>query len=152
MSQLDVSQLDFARLSPGDFARLVKETPKTELTEAMSGELRGRVLDEIFTRMTEQFLPEKAGSKRAVVHWRITGRPDGDQDEYELVIADATCTVNTPPQHEPRVTITLDAVEFLRLVSGNASSTTMFFTRKLTLNGDLGLGSGLISMFDIPKP
>lgn len=149
---IDVNELDFAQLSPAEFARLVKETSRTELTELMSGELRCRVLDEIFARMRQQFLPEKAGSRRAVVHWNVTGRSDGGRDTYELVIADGACTVNQPPQEEPRVTVTLDGVEFLRLVSGNASSTTMFFTKKLTLDGDLGLGAGLTNMFDIPKP
>lgn len=151
MAGLDVSQLDFAELSPHEFARLVKQASRADLEDVMSGELRGRVLDEIFTRMTTQFLPEKAGDKRAVVHWRITGRPDGGHDEYELVIADGTCAVSQPPSRQPRVTVTLDAVEFLKLVSGNAASTTLFFTKKLSLEGDLGFGAGLTNLFDIPK-
>lgn len=149
---IDVSELDFSELSPPEFASMVKAASKAELTEVMTGEMRERVLDEIFSRMQQQFLPEKAGSRRASVHWHVTGRSDGGEDTYELVIADGTCTVNKPPREEPRVTVTLDGVEFLRLVSGTASSTTMFFTKKLSLQGDLGLGAGLTNMFDIPKP
>lgn len=152
MDDLDIARLDLASLTPQDFAGLVKQTSKQQLAHVLAGEHRGRVLDEIFGRMREQFLPEKAGSRPAVVHWRISGRPDGGYDEYELVIADGACTVNSPPQQEPRVTIALEAVEFLRLVSGNSSATTMFLTRKLTLDGDLGLGAGLTGMFDIPQP
>src|SRR5690606_30399732 len=145
MSGIDMSELDFAQLSPPEFARLVKNASKAELAEVMSGDLRERALDEIFARMQQQFRPEKAGKRRAVVHWHVTGRPDGGQDEYELVIDEGTCTLNKPPREDPRVTVTLDGVEFLKLVSGNASSTTMFFTKKLTLEGDLGLGAGLRS-------
>jgi putative sterol carrier protein len=152
MGDLDIGQLDLTSLTPQDFARLVKQTPNRQIAEIAAGEHRRRILDEVFARMRDQFLPEKAGSRRAAVHWRITGRPDGGYDEYELVIADGTCTVNSPPEQEPRVTITLDAVEFLRLVSGNAQATTMFLTRKLTLDGDLGLGAGLTAMFAIPQP
>lgn len=152
MGTLDINQLNMAQLSPADFARLVKDTPKSDLAELMAGDLRGQVLDEIFGRMQKQFLPEKGPRSRAVVHWHIAGRPDGGSDAYELVIAGGACAVSAPPKEEPRLTITVDAVEFLKLVSGNASSTTMFFTRRLRLDGDLGLGAGLIAMFDIPRP
>lgn len=149
---LDINRLNMAQLSPADFARLVKDMREAELAELMAGDQRGQVLDEIFGRMQEQLLPEKGPRRRSVVHWHVTGRPDGGYDAYELVMADGTCAVTAPPKEAPRLTITLDAVEFLQLVSGNASSTMMFFSGRLSLDGDLALGAGLIGMFDIPKP
>lgn len=152
MATIDVDQLDVRALSPEDFARLVKDASKSDLAEVMSDEHRTQVLDAIFARMSERFRPEKAPARPSAVHWQVKGRSDGGVDEYELMIEDGACTVGSPPQHEPRVTVALDGVDFLKLVSGNASATTMFFTRKLTLQGDLGLGAGLTDMFDIPKP
>ena len=151
MATIDVEQLDMRALSPEDFARLVKDASKSDLTELMSGEHRTRVLDAVFARMGERFRADRAPARPSAVHWHVTGRPDGGTDEYELMLENGACTVVSPPAHEPRTTVTLDAVEFLKLVSGNASATTMFFTRKLTLSGDLGLGAGLTDMFDIPK-
>lgn len=151
MATIDVERIDMRALSPEDFARLVKDASRSDLVELMSGDHRTRVLDAIFARMSERFRPDKAPSRPSAVHWHVKGRPDGGDDHYELMIEDATCTVTTPPEHEPRVTVTLDGVDFLKLVSGNASATTMFFTRKLILQGDLGLGAGLTDMFDIPK-
>ena len=153
MSELDPDRLQLSELAPGDFARLVRDVPTSELDELMSGPMRRAVLDEIFARMRDQFLPAKAGNRRAVVHWVITGQADGaEPDRYELTIADGGCRVTSPPESEPRVTLTLGPVDFLKLTSGNANGTTLFMTRKLKLDGDLGLGAGLLSMFDIPKP
>jgi hypothetical protein len=36
-------------------------------------------------------------------------------------------------------------------VSGNASGPALFMTKKLQLAGDLALGAGLTTYFDIPK-
>jgi putative sterol carrier protein len=148
---IDVDQLDMRALSPEDFARLVKDASKADLADVMSGGHRTQVLDAVFARMSERFRPDKAPSRPSAVHWQIEGRPDGGVDEYELMIEDGACAVASPPRHEPRVTVTLDGVDFLKLVSGNASATTMFFTRRIKLQGDLGLGAGLTDMFDIPK-
>ncbi|HEX6447556.1 MAG TPA: SCP2 sterol-binding domain-containing protein [Streptosporangiales bacterium] len=151
MGTIDVEQLDMRALSPEDFARLVKDASKADLAEVMSGGHRAQVLEAVFARMSEQFRPDKAPSRPSAVLWQVEGRPDGGVDEYELMIEDGTCTVASPPRHEPRVTVALDGVDFLKLVSGNASATTMFFTRRIRLQGDLGLGAGLTDMFDIPK-
>ncbi|MBO0829923.1 MAG: SCP2 sterol-binding domain-containing protein [Streptosporangiales bacterium] len=151
MATIDVDQLDMRALSPEDFARLVKDASKADLAEVMAGEHRTRVLDAVFARMSERFRPDRAPSRPSAVHWHLKGRPDGADDHYELMIEDGTCTVSAPPEHEPRVTVTVEGVDFLKLVSGNASATTLFFTRRLILQGDLGLGAGLTDMFDIPK-
>ncbi len=151
MAALDIEKLDVGALTPQEFAQLVAQTPKREMAELMAGEHRRKVLDEVFRRMTHHFRPDKAGSTSAVIHWRIGGRPDGGHDEYEMVIADGACALSPRLEREPRLTVTADAVDFLRLASGNASGATLFLTRKLKLDGDLGLGANLTNLFDIPK-
>ncbi|MCC5698778.1 SCP2 sterol-binding domain-containing protein [Klebsiella pneumoniae] len=42
-------------------------------------------------------------------------------------------------------------VEFIKLVSGNASAPMMFMTGKLKLAGDVGFAAGLTKLFQIPK-
>ncbi|KAB8167698.1 acyl-CoA synthase [Streptomyces sp. 3MP-14] len=145
----ELGELDFAQVTPEEFAALVKRTPAREIAELMRGELRARVLAEIFGRMERQFRPENAGSLNAVIRWEITGESTA---VWETSIADGTCTVREGAHAaRPRVTLTMADAEFLKLVSGNGSPVTMFMTRKVRIAGDIGVASGLTRLFDIPK-
>ncbi len=142
---------DFTSVDPTKFAQLVKSTPDAQLAEVMQSDLRGKILDEVFTRMPATFRPDRAGNTNAVIHWVVTGRPDGGADTYEVVIADGACTVPDSPQRDPRLTITLGPVEFLKVVSGNGNPVMMFMTGKLKAKGDLGLAANISNLFDLPK-
>lgn len=151
MADLDLAGLDFAAMTPDEFAALVRDTPRRQLADAMSGPLRRAVLDEVFSRMSSRLRAERAANLTALVRWRLTGAPDDGTDVYDQTIANGTCTVGPATDAEPRLTITTDAVTFLKLVSGNASGPALFMTRKLRLSGDLALGAGLTGYFDIPR-
>ncbi|WP_329041948.1 SCP2 sterol-binding domain-containing protein [Streptomyces sp. NBC_00178] len=145
----ELSGLDFAAVSPGEFARIVKGLSTKELGEVMRGDLRTRVLSEVFGRMRQQFRPEAAGPLEALIRWRITGESD---EVYETTIADGVCTVGAGRSAaEPRTTLVMADADFLRLVSGNGNPVTMFMMRRLKIAGDVGLASGLTRYFDIPK-
>ncbi len=150
MSTFDLSTIK--EMAPGDLAKLVKQTPDATLSEAMSGERRAAILEEVFNRFPKQFRADRAGSMQAVIHWVIGGRPDGGSDTYQVAIADGACTVTSQPDREPRLTVTLGPVEFLKLVTGNANPTMMFMTGKLKAKGDLGLAASIANLFDLPKP
>jgi len=147
----DFDPATFATLEPQQFAKLVKTTPDAKIKEVMSGDLREQILDAVFDRMPALFRPDRAGSTNAVVHWTITGRPDGGSDTYEVVIADGTCTTRKTPQDEPRLTLTMGPVEFLKVISGDGNPVMMFMTGKLKAKGDLGLAANIANLFDIPK-
>lgn len=142
---------NFAAVDAKELAKLVKSTPDAKIAEVMQGDLRGKVLDEVFNRMPTLFRPEKAGSTSAVIHWNITGRPDGGTDTYEIVVENGTCTLSPTPQREPRLSLTLGPVDFLKIVSGNGNPMMMFMTGKLKAKGDLGLAAQIANLFDIPK-
>ncbi|MDT0266431.1 SCP2 sterol-binding domain-containing protein [Streptomyces sp. DSM 44915] len=145
----ELSELDFAQVTPAEFASLVKRTPAREISRLLRGELRTRVLAEIFARMERQFRPDAAGSTHAVIRWEITGE---SLVVYETSIADGVCTVREGAHAAaPRVTLTMADPDFLKLVSGNGSPVTMFMTRKVAISGDIGFASGLTRLFDIPK-
>ncbi|WP_103532867.1 SCP2 sterol-binding domain-containing protein [Streptomyces sp. SM11] len=145
----DLTGLDFAAVAPDEFARIVKGLSAKQLAEIMRGELRTRILGEVFGRMKQQFRPDAAAGLTALVRWRITGESDV---VYETAIADGACEI-TPGRSdaEPRTTLVMTDAEFLKLVSGNGNPVTMFMTRKLKVAGDVGLASGLTRYFDIPK-
>ncbi|MZG04376.1 SCP2 sterol-binding domain-containing protein [Streptomyces sp. SID5614] len=145
----DLSALDFAAVAPEEFARIVKGLSAKQLAEVMRGELRTRILGEVFGRMRQQFRPDAAGDLTALIRWKITGESDA---VYETAIADGSCRVTAGrSDDEPRTTLVMADAEFLKLVSGNGNPVTMFMTRKLKVAGDVGLASGLTRYFDIPK-
>jgi SCP-2 sterol transfer family len=149
MPDFDLS--DFSSLDPSAFAQLVKSASDTQIAEVMSGDLRSKVLDEIFRRMPALFRPERAGNTNTVIHWIITGAADGGTDTYELVIADGKCTLSETPAHDPKLAITVGPVDFLKVVSGNGNPVMMFMTGKLKAKGDLALASNIANLFAIPK-
>lgn len=145
------ADLDLAKMDPQNFARIISRASKDQIEAVTSRPgLRERVLDEVFRRMEVHFRGERAGATRAVVHFRLTGGFDGD-DVYEAIIEDAACTINKGETRDPRATVTLGPVEFLKLATGNASAPVLFMTGKLKVKGDLGFAAGFMSLFNIPK-
>lgn len=149
MAQIDMSNFD--DMEPIEFAKLIKSASDAQLNEVMSGELRGKVLDGVFGRMPGTFRPDRAGNTNAVIHWNITGRPDGGTDTYEIVIANGTCTLSDKPEKEPKLSLTMGPAEFLKITSGNGNPVMMFMTGKLKAKGDLGLAANIQNLFAIPK-
>ena len=147
----DFDPATFSTVDPKEFAKIVKSTPDDKIAEVMKSDLRGKILGEVFDRMPALFRADRAGSTNAVIHWIITGRPDGGSDTYEVVIADGTCKANTTPQHEPKLALTVGPVEFLKIISGGANPVMLFMTGKLKAKGDLGLAANIANLFDIPK-
>jgi predicted lipid carrier protein YhbT len=48
------------------------------------------------------------------------------------------------------VTLKLDGLDFLKLVTGNANGPALFMSRKLKIEGDLMFSAQIQSMFTIP--
>ena len=147
----DFDPASFTSADPKQFAQLVKSTPDDKIAEVMQSDLRGTVLGAVFGRMPSLFRADRAGSTNAVIHWNITGRPDGGADTYEVVIENGTCQVPETPERDPKLSLTLGPVEFLKIVTGGANPVMMFMTGKLKAKGDLGLAANIANLFDIPK-
>jgi len=149
MTDFDLS--DFSSVDPKQFAKIVKSAPDSQIKEVMSSDMRGKILDEVFARMPSLFRPDRAGSTNAVIHWNVTGRPDGGVDTYEVVIENGACTLSPSPDRDPKLSLTMGPVEFLKVVSGAGNPVMMFMTGKLKAKGDLGLAANIANLFDIPK-
>ena len=139
--------IDTSAVDPEEFARTIGKTPDDQLREAMQGPMRDQIIREIFKRMEEHY---RGGGQAAVIHWAITGRADGGEDLWEAVVAGGSCSTSPDPTSDPRVTLRMDGVEFLKLVSGNASGPMMFMSGKLKIEGDLMFSAQIQSMFTIP--
>ena len=147
----DFSSETFASIGPKEFATLVKSTPDSKINEVMSGPDRTKILDEVFNRMPTLFRADKAGNTQAVIHWNVTGGPGGSTDSYETVIENGACTVTNQPVRDPKLTMTMDALTLLKVVSGDGNPMMMFMTGKVKAKGDLGIAAQIAKLFDIPK-
>lgn len=147
----DFTPESLASIGPKEFAALVKSTPDAKITEVMQSDSRGKVLDEVFNRMPTLFRADRAGSTQAVIHWIITGGADGASDTYETVIENGACTVSNTPTRDPKLAMTMDALTFLKVVSGDGNPMMLFMTGKVKAKGDLGLAANIAKLFDIPK-
>ncbi|HEY3610202.1 MAG TPA: SCP2 sterol-binding domain-containing protein [Pseudonocardiaceae bacterium] len=146
------ANVDLSRMDAPTFARIISRASTDQVQGALGRpELRTRILNEIFRRMGDHLRTDRAVRTRAVVHWRLTGGTgDGGYDRYETVIEDGSCVVHSRSTRDARVTITLHPVDFLRLITNNASGPVLFMTGKLKIKGDLGFAAGLTSLFDLP--
>lgn len=133
------------------FARLVKSTGKGQLETVMGSDVRRAVLDAIFGRMSEFYSSQGSSAKRQVVHWHVTGAPGGGSDDYQTVMQHGRCEVGGTLDEEPRTELFMDGVQFLKVVTNNASPITLFMTRKLKVSGDVGFATALQKMFTIPS-
>ena len=52
---------------------------------------------------------------------------------------------------EYRTALTMSGTEFLKVVTNNANPVTLFMTRKLKVEGDVGFATALQKMFTIPS-
>ncbi|MBI4897124.1 MAG: SCP2 sterol-binding domain-containing protein [Actinobacteria bacterium] len=138
-------------VEPAHFAAAIAATPDHELAEGMASEIRGQVLDEIFRRMEEHFDPKKSKKLDLVIHFEITGAPSGESDKYQVTIRDNTCSVSKEMTDKPKLGLTLDAVHFLKLATGNAVGMNLYIGGKLKVDGNIILATRLEGLFVIPE-
>lgn len=143
------SELDLSGLTPEQFAQLVSRATGEQLEAVLERPaLRVAILDEVFRRMRGRYV---GGSTTGVVRWRID---TGDELlRWECELGDGECAVTKgSTAAEPRATLTLPPVEFVKLTSGNAAPAKLLMTGRLKVSGDLGFAAALPKLFDIPKP
>jgi hypothetical protein len=147
------ADVDLSRMEAATFARIISRASAEQVQGIMvRPDLRATMLDEIFRRMGDHLRPDRARHTNAVVHWRLAGGVgEGGFDRYETIIADGTCTVHRERTRDPRVTITMHPVDFLKLITRNASAPVLFMTGKVKVKGDLGFAAGMANLFDLPK-
>ena len=147
------AKVDLSRMDADTFARIIGRASSEQVRGALARtELRTRILDEIFRRMSDHLRTDRAARVRAVVHWRLTGGTgEGGYDRWETIVEDGACVVHRESTRDPRVTITVHPLDFLKLITNNASGPVLFMTGKLKIKGDLGFAAGLTGLFDLPR-
>ena len=84
------------------------------------------------------------------IRWRITGRPDDGVDVYQLEVDRGQVKTVKGESGEPKLTVTMDAVEFLKLASGNLDPMKAYFKGRIELSGDIMVAAKLAQLFKMP--
>jgi hypothetical protein len=142
---------------PAQIVASLAALPERRVEEVMKGPAGRAVLGEIFRQMRDNFRPELAKGEDALVRFVITGHPDGSNDTYELRINDGVCTLGgestttTTTRTSKALSITMDRVRFVRVLTGRANGTKLYLQRKIKIDGDLKFGGRVIGWFGVTE-
>jgi putative sterol carrier protein len=105
---------------------------------------------EVVEALPSAFLPEKAGSTRAVFQLNMTG-DDGGQ--WVMEVADGQCHVQEgTAARQPDVTLTMAGEDFVALSNNELDAVRAFMAGKIKVSGNAGLVMQLLNWFDRGKP
>ena len=138
------------RLADG-LSRMLHRTPDERLARLMRSPARRAILEGIFWQMPQYLDRGRATGVNAAVLWRIAGRPNGTTDDFALLIAHGHARVARGSSVEPPiVTMTIDGVDFLRLITGALDPMQAYFGGKIELAGDIMFAAKLGGLFKMP--
>jgi len=100
---------------------------------------------EMMQTMEDAFLPEKAGTAKALIQLNLTGEDGG---LWVVDIADGQCQVREEKVENPDVTVTMDADEFAALYQNKLNPVQAFMSGKIKVAGNVGLVMQLLNWFE----
>lgn len=148
--------VDVRDIDPVDIARVLHGVPADHLRSVLASDFRPVILEEIFERMPAFVNGRKAAGVQITVGFRLTGRPDGEVDRYVLRLRDGQATVlagaaaDAVDRQDRHATVTCEAADFLRLVTGHLSAVSGVLRGQLKVRGDKTAALRLNAAFDIP--
>lgn len=101
---------------------------------------------ELMERMPGAFIPEKAQGVDAVIQFKFTGAEAG---EWNATIKDGKVDVARGAHPLPKMTLTADASDYVKIFTGELDGMQAFMQGKIKLAGDLNLAMKLMQMFKI---
>ena len=137
---------DTQQPDPAQLAEMIKGMSDEELKAQLDQLGNDVVLKEIFDRMPEAFLPEKAQGTSAVMQYDIS--TDEGVKQWTVTVDNGTCTTSEGPADNPRLTLSLGIVDFVRLIFGQAEGPQLFMGGKLKLTGDMMFAMQMQTYFD----
>ena len=102
-------------------------------------------IDEAIAEAQNVFNAEAAKGEKCVYQFNITG--EGGK-EFNFVIDDGTLTVNEGQHESPGMTVTMEASDYLDMLSGKLDAQMVFMSGKMKAQGDImGLGMKMKTFF-----
>jgi putative sterol carrier protein len=101
---------------------------------------------DLMSKMPKAFLPEKAPGLDAVIQFKFSGAEAGD---WFATIKNDVCTVEKGAYPTPKMTLSADSADYVKIFTGELDGMQAFMAGKLKLAGDLNLAMKLMTMFKI---
>jgi putative sterol carrier protein len=120
---------------PAQLAEMIKGLSDEELAESLKNLGIDEVLSQIFAGMQGAFDPAKAAGVDSTIVYEIE-TPDGTKT-WSVKVADGKCEVTEGAADSPRLTLTLQLVDFIRLIFNQADGPQLFMSGKMKLKGDM---------------
>ncbi|MET3960203.1 putative sterol carrier protein [Marmoricola sp. OAE513] len=149
----DRALIDPASLDPEAVSSAIAGVDVRHLAAVMSGGFRELVLAEVFRRIPEFLVPEKAERVSVSVAFEIEREPEGEAaDRYVVRIVDGLCTVipYAGPEVAADATLVLEGQEFLRLVLGHLNPVRGVLSGQIRVRGQVIKALGFHSVVNIP--
>src|SRR3990172_1779995 len=103
-------------------------------------------IETLMSKMPGAFIPEKAAGLDAVIQFKFTGAEAG---EWYAAIKDGKVDVQHGTHPTPKMTLTADSSDYVKIFTGEIDGMKAFMDGKLKLAGDLNLAMKLMQMFKI---
>ncbi len=100
---------------------------------------------ELLEAMPAAFLPDKAGSAKALIQLDLAGEGGG---QWVLDIAQGECKVTEEKNPQSDVTVSMDAQDFAALYNNQLNPIQAFMAGKIKVAGNVGLVMQLLNWFD----
>ena len=139
---------DQQQVDPAQLAELVKGLSDEELKEQISNLGEDEVLKNIFAGMQEAFRADKAQGVNSTLQYDI--ETSSGTKQWSVAVENGTCTTSEGPATDPRLTLKVALVDFVRLILGQADGTQLFMSGKLKLEGDMMFAMQMQTFFDRP--
>jgi putative sterol carrier protein len=103
---------------------------------------------DLMSKMPGAFLPEKAPGLDAVIQFNFTGAEPGS---WFATIKDGAVKVEQGVHPNPKMALTADSADYIRLFTGELDPMQAFMQGKLRLEGDLNLAMKMSQFFKMSR-
>ena len=101
-------------------------------------------VSEFMARLSAALIPEKAAGIEAAIQVRLTGAKAAD---WVVTIKDAKCSLAQGLTPAPKLTVSADSADFIKIFSGQMDGMQAFMGGKLKVTGDMSLAMKLMGLF-----
>ncbi len=99
---------------------------------------------DLMSKMPSAFVPEKAAGLDVTLQFVFSGNEPG---EWYAVIKDGKVEVQQGKHPSPKMTLTADSDDYVKLFTGQLDPMAAFMAGKLKLSGDLNLAMKMTQFF-----
>ncbi len=99
---------------------------------------------DLMSKMPSAFVPEKAQGLDVILQFKFTGAEPGD---WYAEIKDGKVSVQPGVHPSPKMTLTADSDDYIKLFTGQLDPMQAFMAGKLKLSGDLNLAMKMTQFF-----